>query len=151
MTDVCIVESPLRRVFYECGAVGSLTAAVADRRRQVEKKLRNIPMLDLHRQIGAVSRPIDANTMAFKKPRGIWHVWHDEARASRTLVEKFDDGTGCDSSVRLTQRSGDAGLTSILTVLKYGISPGAIVAIVPAWIFLAIAGIFGFIFLLVKK
>ncbi len=93
---------------------------------------------------------VRANTMAFRKPDVFRQVCAEEARAGWTLVEKFDD-----SRLRfkrpVSARAGDAGLGFDPYRTYYGISPGALVAVILACTFLVIAGIFGLVFLLVKK
>ena len=123
-------------------------AAEAERRRQEEEEMTKYTDADL--QGDWEFKILRANTMAFKNPEVFRQVCAEEARAGWTLVEKFDDAR-LRFKRPVSARSGDAGLDFDPYRTQYGISPGAIVAIVLACIFLAIAGIFGFIFLLVKK
>ena len=123
-------------------------AAEAERRRQEEEEMTKYTDADL--QGDWEFKIVRANTMAFKNPEVFRQVCAEEARAGWTLVEKFDD-----SRLRfkrpVSARSGDAGLDFDPYRTYYGISQGAIVAIVLACVLLVPVAIIGLVFLLVKK
>ena len=92
---------------------------------------------------------VRSNTAAFKNPYVLRQIC-EEARAGWTLVEKFDN-----QRLRFKRpvnaRSGDAGLDFDPYRTQYGVSSGALAAVIVASTFLLIALIFGFVFLITKK
>jgi len=129
-------------------AGAAAAAAEARRRQQEEEEMTKYTDADL--QGDWEFKIIRANTMAFKNPEVFRQVCAEEAKAGWTLVEKFDD-----SRLRfkrpVSARAGDAGLDFDPYRTQYGISPGALVAIVLGCTFLVTGGIIGLVFLLVKR
>ncbi len=128
-------------------AGAAAAAAAAERQRQEEEEMTKYTDADL--QGDWEFKIVRANTAAFRNPEVLRQVCAEEASAGWTLVEKFDN-----QRLRfkrpVSARAGDAGLAFDPYRTQYGISSGALVAVILACTFLAIAGIFGFIFLLVK-
>jgi hypothetical protein len=102
-------------------------AAEAERRRQEEEEMTKYSDADLQGEWEF--KIVRSNTAAFRKPDVFRQVCAEEARAGWTLVEKFDN-----QRLRfkrpISARSGDAGLDFDPYRSQYGVSAGALVAVI---------------------
>jgi hypothetical protein len=123
-------------------------AAEAERRRQEEEEMTKYTDADL--QGDWEFKIVRSNLASFKSPEVLQQVCAEEARAGWTLVEKFDN-----QRLRfkrpIAARAGDAGLGFDPYRTQYGVSSGALVAIILVGTLLATAVLIGFVILLFKK
>jgi hypothetical protein len=128
------------------GAAAAVAAEAERRREEEEMTVYTEADLKDHWEF----KIIRSNTASFRRPEVLRQVCAEEARAGWELVEKFDD-----QRLRfkrpISARSGDAGLEFDPYRTQFGISSGAIVTVVLACAFAAIAAVFGFAILLAKS
>jgi hypothetical protein len=128
-------------------AGAAAAAAIAEMRREEEEMTK---YTDADLQGDWEFKIVRSNTAAFKNPEALQQVCADEAKAGWTLLEKFDN-----QRLRfkrpVSARSGDAGLGIDPYRTQYGISTGALVAVIVACSLAVAAAIPLLVILLTKK
>lgn len=127
-------------------------AAEAARQRQEEEEMTKYSDADL--QDDWEFKILRSNLAGFKKPEVLQQACAEEAKAGWTLVEKFDN-----QRLRfkrpISARAGDVGLEFDPYRSEYGVSSGAVVAIVLAIVFgstlLVVGAVIGLVFLFAGK